>query len=683
MGRLACVAYTDTDQLAVNVIRGLSMDMPQAAKSGHPGTAMALAPLAHVLFTRVMRHDPANPSWPDRDRFVLSCGHASPLIYSILHLAGYGLTINDLKRFRTLGSSTPGHPEVHHTTGVEVTTGPLGAGFSNAVGMAIAEAHMRAVYGPEVCDHHIYGICSDGDMQEGISHEAASLAGHLGLGRIVFIYDDNHITIDGDTELSYSDNVPERFLAYNWEVIELGESANDLDKLEQAIRLGAANEEKPTLIVLRSHIGYPSSKQDTAAAHGSPLGDDVVAETKKALGLSSETFHVPDEVYLPYRKAAERGADEYKHWEASLEALTEPGMRAGWDAAQAGTGLEGWEENLPSWEPGDKVATRAAGAKCVNALAAVVPGLVAGGADLTGNTGVALKSQALSKDNPAGRLIHFGIREHGMGGAMVGMAHHKGLLPVGGTFFVFSDYMRGSVRLAALSQAKVIFSWTHDSIGVGEDGPTHQPIEHLASLRAMPGLRLIRPADANEVAHAYRIAIESDGPTAIVMSRQDLPVLDGTKEAYEGVRSGAYVLIEDEEADVTLVSTGSEVHLCVNAVDGLAKMGINARVVSMPSWDLFDETDDEYQGEVLPDDIPVLSVEAGSTFGWDRWAEDCIGIDAFGTSANVTDVFEHFGFTASKVAERAASLVQYYDELAEAEGEEDHEYEDNITQDTY
>ncbi|HKE74721.1 MAG TPA: transketolase [Acidimicrobiales bacterium] len=646
------------EQRAINVIRGLAMDAPQAANSGHPGTAMALAPLAHVLWTRVMRYDAEAPHWPDRDRFVLSAGHASILLYSMLHLTGFGLTRDDLRAFRQWGSQTPGHPEVHHTAGVEVTTGPLGQGIGNAVGMAIAERLLRSRFGPELCDHRTYAICSDGDFMEGVSHEAASLAGHLGLGRLIAVYDDNHITIDGPTELSYSDDVPERFRAYGWHVEELGEVANDTEVLEVALRRAAADEDAPTLLVLRSHIGWPSPRfTDTAEAHGNPLGEDEVRTTKEILGLPpDETFWVPDDVLDHYRAAGRRGRDEREAWEKRLAGYE--GDREAWEACLAGAGLPGWQEALPTWEPGEKVATRKASGACLRALADKVPGLVGGGADLTGNTGTVIEDHGVqSPAEPAGRQVYFGIREHGMGTALNGMAAHGGVLPVGGTFFVFSDYMRPSVRLAAMSEYKVIYSFTHDSVGLGEDGPTHQPVEQLASLRAMPQLRLIRPADANETAAAWRIAVESDGPTALVLTRQNVPVLPGTAGA--PVERGAYVLADPDEGapDVVLVGTGSEVAVCLDALGLLAADGVAARVVSMPSWDLFAAQDDAYQSGVLPPEVPTLAVEAGASFGWDRWADDSVSLDRFGASAPGAVALTNLGFNPENVAARAHQLV--------------------------
>ena len=646
----------DLEQLGINVIRGLAMDAPQKANSGHPGTAMALAPLAHVLWTRIMRYDPTDPRWPDRDRFVLSAGHACILQYAMLFLTGYGLTIEDLKAFRQWESRTPGHPEVHHTPGIDVTTGPLGQGFANAVGMGIAERWLRARFGPEVCDHYTFVICSDGDLEEGISHEAASLAGHLGLGRLVYVYDDNHITIDGPTELSYSDDVPKRFQAYGWQVINLGEAANDTAVLNRGIRRAMRDEERPSIIILRSHIGWPAPhKTDTADAHGSPLGEDEIRATKEILGLPPDvSFYVPDEVLAMYRKAIPRGQRLRRAWHKRLTGWQ--GDRAELDACLQGRGLEGWETKLPTWEPGTHVATRVASNDCINAVRDVVPGLVAGGADLTGNTGTLIKEAQQSRSEPAGRLIYYGIREHGMGGIMNGLALHGGVLPVGGTFFNFSDYMRGSVRLAALSEAHVVYSWTHDSVGLGEDGPTHQPIEQLAVMRATPNLRTIRPADANETAQAWRVAIDRDGPTALLLTRQKVPVLEGTSEGE--VERGAYVLVEADGApQLVLVGTGSEVSVCVEAAKRLANDGIRARVVSMPSWELFAEQDEAYRDSIVPNALPRLAVEAATTFGWDRYADEAVGIDRFGASAPGEIVLENLGITPDNVAARAKALV--------------------------
>ncbi len=652
------------EQRGINVIRGLAMDAPQKANSGHPGTAMALAPLAHVLFTRIMRHDPSDPTWPDRDRFVLSAGHASILLYSMLFLTGYGLELSDLQSFRQWDSRTPGHPEVHMTPGVEVTTGPLGQGFANAVGLGLAERWLRSRFGSDLVDHHTFVICSDGDLEEGISHEAASLAGHLGLGKLVYVYDNNHISIDGPTELAYSDDVAKRFEAYGWHTEDIGEVANDTEAIEAALRQAMAVDNRPSMILLRSHIGWPSpTKTDTAAAHGDPLGEDEIRRTKEILGLPpDEQFWVPEDVLELYRACTARGQSWRRDWSERFDAWQ--GDRAIWDACQQGRGLEGWAQKIPTFEPGTELATRRAINQCLDASSDLIPGLMAGSGDLTGNTGVKLKDGvAQSAESPGGAQVHFGIREHAMAAVMNGLALHGGVLPIGGTFFIFSDYMRPAVRLSAFGQAHVIYSWTHDSVGLGEDGPTHQPVEHLAALRAMPGLRLIRPADANETAHAWRIAVESDGPTGLVLSRQSIPVLDGTAEAFEGVSRGGYVLAEAPggRPDLVLVSSGSEVHICVEAATLLAGAGaplIAARVVSLPSWDLFERQDDAYRESVLPELVPTLAVEAAASFGWDRYADDVIGIDRFGASAPGAEVLRQFGFTPDNVAQRARALVE-------------------------
>jgi len=652
-------------ELGINVIRGLAMDAPEAAKSGHSGTAMALAPLAHVLWTRIMRYDPRDPEWPDRDRFVLSNGHACILQYAMLHLTGYDLSLEDLRQFRQWGSRTPGHPEYRDTAGIEVTTGPLGQGFANAVGMAITERWLRTTFGSEVCDHRTFVIAGDGCFMEGISHEAASLAGHLGLGRLLAFYDDNHITIDGPTELAYDDNVPERFEAYGWRVHNLGEMANDVDGLEAAVREALEQpadgpDAQPTLLVLRSHIGWPSPHlTDTAKAHGDPFGEEEIRETKEILGLPpDETFWVPDEVRDFYGSAVARGAQERAAWAERFAAWK--GDRATWDAAQAGHGRPGWADDLPAFEAGTQLATRHAINQCIDATAARLPGLLAGSADLTGNNGVKVKGAEIqARRSPGGTQVHYGIREHGMGSVMNGMAAHGGVLPLGGTFFVFSDYMRPAVRLAALSGLHVIYSWTHDSIGLGQDGPTHQPVEQLASLRAMPGLSLVRPADANETAQAWRLAVEADGPVGLVLTRQNVPVLAETAErAEEGVQRGAYVLADpDGPPRIVLVGSGSEVQHCLAAAATLGGSGVAARVVSFPCWDWFERQADDYRAGVFPPGVPVLSMEAGSTFGWDRYADDAIGLDHFGASAPGAVVMEKFGFTAEHVVERARALL--------------------------
>ncbi len=629
------------------------MDAPLYAKSGHQGTAMALAPLAHVLYSRVMRHDPARPDWHDRDRFILSNGHASILQYSMLFLAGYGLEVDDLKQFRQWASATPGHPENGHTAGVEVTTGPLGQGFANAVGMAIAERRLSAQFG-NVVDHHTFVLAGDGCFMEGVSHEAASLAGHLGLGKLICVYDDNHITIDGNTSLAYSDNVAARFKAYGWDVVKLGAIADDADALEAALNAAKAQTAKPSLLILRSHIGHPSPDlTDNHTAHGNPFTAEQVSRTKKVMGIPDEPFWAPESLVAAYRAhCAKRGSSASKAWDAKMAKSTVD--RAEWVACWSGGGRTGWQKGLPSFEQGDKVATRVAIEKAFNASLDGVPGLIAGAADLTGNTGTKLTGQvAQTAAQPSGRQVYYGIREHGMGSIMVGMALHGGVLPAGGTFFVFLDYMRPPVRLAALSGAKVVFVWTHDSVGVGEDGPTHQPVEQLATLRAIPGLQVIRPADANETVAAWVAAVEHDGPTALVLSRQNIPVVtDGS-----AVRTGAAVVRSAKKPQLVLVGTGSEVALCVAAAEQLNADGLATQVVSMPSWDRFAAQPPGHQRKVFPAGVPVLSVEAGVTFGWAEYADASVGIDRFGASAPGAVVMDKLGINVPNVVKQAKRLV--------------------------
>ncbi len=652
----------DIERRAIDVIRGFAMDAPHAAKSGHQGTAMALAPLAHVLWSRIMSYDAADPQWPDRDRFVLSAGHASILLYSMLYLNGYGLELDDLRAFRQWGSATPGHPEVHHTAGVEVTTGPLGQGFANAVGMAMTERSMRERFGAEVCDHYTFAIAGDGCLSEGISHEAASLAGFQGLGRLVVVYDDNHITIDGPTELALTDDAVRRFEAYGWHVEYLGEIAEDLDALEAAVRGAMAVEDRPSLLVLRSHIGYPSpTATDNPHAHGYALFDAEITATKAVMGVPDEQFWCPDDVIEWYRAVGHRGAARRAAWTDRRLALTTQ-VREQYDLVLSGGGAEGWSATLPRWTSADKpIATRVASGNCFQALLDVVPSLSGGGADLTGNTGTVVKDHGtMSRTQPSGRQIHFGVREHGMGGIMNGMALHGGALPVGGTFLVFSDYMRGAVRLAALSQAHVIYSFTHDSVGVGEDGPTHQPVEHIAALRAIPGLRVIRPGDANETALAWIEAVNGPGPTALILSRQNLPVIDGVPA--DAVSRGAYVVPVDHASggvapDVVLLATGSEVSVCVAAAAELAAEGLVPRVVSMPCWTNFEAQPADYVESVLPAGVPCVSVEAAVTFGWSRWADVSVGIDRFGASAPGDVVMDKLGINSANVAQHARALL--------------------------
>jgi transketolase len=640
---------------AISLIRGFAMDAPLYAKSGHQGTAMALAPLAHVLFSRVLRHDPANPHWPDRDRFILSNGHASILQYSMLYLAGYGLDLDDIKGFRQWGSLTPGHPEAHHTTGIEVTTGPLGQGFANAVGMAIAERRLRTQFGDDVINHHTFVIAGDGCFMEGISHEAGSLAGHQRLGNLICIYDDNHITIDGNTSLAYSDDAGKRFEAYGWNVVHLGEMADDCDGLEAALVAAKAVTDRPSLLILRSHVADPSPDwTDRHEAHGNPFTAEQVSRTKALMGIPDEPYWAPADLVAAYRNlCAERGGAEFDQW--SKRKVASAIDENVWDACWAATGIAGWELALPTFEQGEKIATRVAIEKAFNASLDGVPGLFAGAADLTGNTGTKLTDQLpQSFEHPGGRQMYYGIREHVMGSAMVGMAQHGGIIPAGGTFFVFLDYMRPAVRLASLSRAKVVFVWTHDSVGVGEDGPTHQPVEQLATLRAIPGLQVIRPADANETVAAWKAAVAHDGPTALVLSRQSVTVCtDGS-----AVEPGAAVVRLAEDPKVVLVGTGSEVSLCVSAAEALAAAGIGATVVSMPSWDRFAAQSADYQDSVLPVGLPVLSVEAAVTFGWERYADESIGIDRFGASAPGDVVMDKLGMNVANVVAAATRLAQ-------------------------
>jgi transketolase len=644
---------------AVAVVRGLSLDAPFAAQNGHSGTAMALAPLGVALFSGVLRHDPTEPDWPDRDRFVLSCGHASILLYSLLHLSGYDLPLDQIRRFRELGSITPGHPENRLTPGVEVTTGPLGQGLSNAVGMAIAERFLRMTVGEELVDHRTWAFASDGDLMEGVSHESASLAGHLGLSRLCVVYDDNHITIDGSTELALSDDAAGRFRAYGWDVNELGEHANELDVLTAALLAAKQDTGRPKLLILRSHIGYPAPTwTDNHEAHGTPFPLEELEATKRRLGLPlDQPFFVPAEVRDAFVAALEPMRDERASWNERYGA--DPARAALLDQLLLG-GRGATPRVSPVSFPGETpVATRSAASTLLTDAATRIPGLLSGAADLTGNTGALLKgATAQSKENPLGRQLHFGIREFAMAGSLTGMAMHGGIVPVGATFFVFSDYMRSAIRIASLSEAPVRYLFSHDSVGVGQDGPTHQPVDQLCSLRAIPGLDVIRPADANECAAIFDAFLAVDGPAALILSRQVLPVLAETTSPAMGTPlDGAYVLSDPEDAQATLVATGSEVHLCLEAAGPLAAAGMAVRVVSMPCWEWFDATSFEYQAAVFPEDLPVISVEAGVTLGWERYADESIGIDTFGTSAPGDVALEFFGFTASAVASTVKEVL--------------------------
>lgn len=615
---------------------------------------MALAPLAHVLFSRVMKLDPADPAWPDRDRFVLSAGHASILQYAMLMLGGFGLEMEDLRAFRQWGSRTPGHPEAGHTPGVEVTTGPLGQGFANAVGLALAERYLRNRFGAEAVDHHTWVIAGDGCLMEGVSHEAASLAGHLGLGRLICVFDDNRITIDGSTDLACSDDVAARFTAYGWDVHYLGEIGEDLDALTEALLAAKAVEDRPSLLILRTHIGHPSPDHtDSHEAHGLAFSAADVTRTKQVMGIPDEPFWCPDDLLAMYREhLATKGAHVRSRWAQRAESvITQPDWVAAWGD---GT-LPGFDAALPQFELGTSLATRQAVHKALEATAESLPGLISGSADLTGNTGTKISSFVPHQaEQPGGRQIYYGIREHGMGATMVGLALHGGVLPVGGTFFVFLDYMRPPVRLAAMSGAKVCFVFTHDSVGVGEDGPTHQPVEHLATLRAVPGLQVIRPADANETVEAWRAAVTADGPTALVLSRQNLEVItDGS-----AVTRGAGIVHEPAVTpQIVLLATGSEVDVCRRAADRLAQDSIAARVVSLPSWDRFLAQGPEFRAEMLPSGCPVLSVEAATTFGWSQFADRSIGIDRFGASAPGGLALERLGIDVDNVVAIAREML--------------------------
>ncbi|MFK7916816.1 MAG: transketolase [Ilumatobacter sp.] len=638
---------TEQDSHAVSLIRGFSMDGPLAANSGHQGTGMALAPLAHALYSRVMKHDPADPHWHDRDRFVLSVGHVSIMQYAMLFLSGYGLELDDIKNFRQWDSKTPGHPEVGHTAGVEVTTGPLGQGFANAVGLAIAEANQRARFGSDAVDHHTFVVVGDGCMMEGISHEAADLAGHLGLDHLVCIFDDNSITIDGRTDITTSVDMAARMRAYGWDVVELGDIANDVDALEAALNAAKATEQ-PSFLMLKTKVGFPSPDfTDDHSAHGNPFKAEHVTSTKAVMGIPDEPFWAPDALVASYRSTVAEQAT------AARAGRSEPSSPE-WVAAAGATGLSGWDSDLPSYEHGDSVATRKAIQKALDATDPHLPGLMSGSADLKGSNGVALgASHPFSSTAPDGRYVHYGIREHAMGAVAVGLALHGGVIPVTATFFVFADYMRPAIRLAALSGAKVCFVFTHDSVGVGEDGPTHQPVEQLASLRVIPNLHVIRPADGNETIQAWADVVRHDGPSALVLSRQDITVTtDGS-----AVAKGADVIAAVESPKVVLVGTGSEVSLCVEAADVLAGNGIATQVVSMPSWDRFDEQDAAHHASVFPDGVPVLSVEAGVSMGWSKYADASVAIDRFGASAPGGLVLDKLGMNVENVVHHATALV--------------------------
>ncbi|WP_164668901.1 transketolase [Virgibacillus doumboii] len=661
------------EQLSINTIRTLAIDAIENANSGHPGLPMGAAPMAYTLWTDFMNHNPKNSKWFNRDRFILSAGHGSMLLYGLLHLSGYNVTIDDLKSFRQWDSKTPGHPEVHHTDGVEATTGPLGQGLAMATGMAMAEAHLAAKYNQDdisIIDHYTYALVSDGDLMEGISHETASLAGHLGLGKLIALYDSNDISLDGDLDRAFSDETEERFKAYGWQVIRV-EDGNDLKAVRNAINEARDNKEQPALIEVKTVIGYGSpNKSASAASHGAPLGEDEVKLTKEYYKWTHDDFHIPEEVYADFNeKIGKDGADAEDNWNQLFDSYKEkyPQLAEELELAMNGELPKDWDEKLPVYEAGkDSSATRASSGEVLNAIAKSVPYFFGGSADLAGSNKTTIKDEEdFSFNNYAGRNIWFGVREFAMAAALNGMGLHGGLKPYAGTFFVFSDYLRPAMRLSAIMNNPVTYVFTHDSIAVGEDGPTHEPIEQLASLRAMPGLSLIRPADGNEVQAAWRLALESKNkPTALVLTRQGLPTLEGTAElAYEGVKKGAYVIskAEKETPDVLLLATGSEVQLAVKAKDALKEKGIDASIVSMPSWDRFNEQSDAYKNEVLPENVKKrLAIEMASPFGWERYVGDqgsIMGIDTFGASAKGDKIIEEYGFTVENVVKHVESLL--------------------------
>ena len=661
------------EQLSINTIRTLSIDMIEKANSGHPGLPMGAAPMAYVLWTEYMNHNPKNSKWFNRDRFILSAGHGSALLYSLLHLSGYDLSIDDLKNFRQLGSRTPGHPEVHHTDGVEATTGPLGQGIAMAVGMAMAERFLANKYnrdGLSIVDHYTYAMVGDGDLMEGISHEAASLAGHLKLGKLVVLYDSNDISLDGDLSRSFSDQTAKRFEAYGWQVLRV-KDGNDIKAISQAIKEAKVNTSQPTLIEVKTVIGYGSpNKSGSSKAHGAPLGKDEVQLTKQAYGWDYPDFYVPEEVYADFRKKViDSGESAEEEWNQLFKTYKEshPELAAELEASLNGELPAGWDQDLPVFTTGvDTLATRASSGKVLNAIAKKVPFLIGGSADLfESNKNYVNDAGDFGPDHYAGRNMWFGVREFAMGAALNGMALHGGVKVQGGTFFVFSDYLKPAIRLAAIMNVPVTYVFTHDSIAVGEDGPTHEPVEQLAGLRAIPNLSVIRPADANEVQAAWRLALESkDQPTALILTRQNVPTLEGTAEqAYEGVKRGAYVISkgEKEVPDALLIATGSEVQLAIRAQAALKEKGIDVNVVSMPSWDRFEKQDDAYKNEVLPENVRArLAIEMASPLGWKQYVGDqgkVLAIDTFGASGNGNKIIEEYGFTVENVVSQVEKLI--------------------------
>ena len=665
------------DQLCINTIRTLSLDAVQKAESGHPGLPLGAAPMAYVLWTRFLRHNPRNPAWPGRDRFLLSAGHGSMLLYSLLHLTGYDLSMDELKRFRQLKSKTPGHPENFMTPGVEITTGPLGQGFANGVGMAMGAAHLAAKFnkpGFPLVDNYVYAIVSDGDLMEGVASEAASLAGHLRLGNLIYLYDDNKITIEGKTDLAFSEDVPRRFDSYGWHTLTV-EDGNDLDAIERAIREAQSVTDRPSLISVKTVIGYGMPTAGTRKAHSDAPGEEAVRETKRQLGWpEDETFRVPEEALAHFRGAVERGERLEREWQELVGRyegeFTEQGAR--WRELMSGELPAGWESHLPSFENAKPMATRSASGEVINALAPHLPMLIGGSADLGPSNNTDIKDGgSFQAGSYEGRIIHFGVREHAMGATMTGISLNGGLIPFGGTFMCFSDYVKPAIRLAALSEVQVIYVFTHDSVGLGEDGPTHQPIEHLAGLRAIPNLYVIRPADAHETREAWRIALKTrKAPTALCLTRQKVPVLDRTRYASaEGALRGAYVIADAADADgntatprLLILATGSEVALALEAREALQSEGTPTRVVSMPCWELFEEQDADYRESVIPASVTArLAVEAGASLGWGRYvglAGNCLCLDRFGVSAPGDEALKSLGFNVENLLERARALLK-------------------------
>lgn len=653
---------SDLAQRAVNTIRFLTVDAVQKANSGHPGLPMGMADVAFVLWTQFLRHNPHNPAWFNRDRFVLSGGHGSMLLYSLLHLTGYDLPLEELKQFRQWGSMTPGHPEYGETPGVETTTGPLGQGAGNSVGMALAEALLAARYnrpGHDIIDHYTYALVTDGDLMEGVASEAASLAGHLQLGKLIWLYDDNHISIDGSTDITFTEDRAARFRAYGWETIDV--DGQDRVAVYEALAAARVQTERPTIILCHTTIGFGAPhKQGTSAIHGAPLGEEELRAAKENLGWPLEPrFLIPDDVLASYRQAVETGAQNQAEWEAKLVAYAQeyPQEAAELQRIISGELPDGWEKALPTYAADVNKATRATSGEVLNAIAAAIPELIGGSADLTPSNKTDLKGYAdVEPGHFERRYLRFGVREHGMGAILNGMALHGGIIPYGGTFFVFSDYMRPSIRLAALMGIRVIYVFTHDSIGIGEDGPTHQPVEHIPALRAMPNLWVVRPADGNETAQAWKLALERRGPTALLFTRQGVPTVT-TREQAQGLARGAYVLIDVDQPQVILTSSGSEVQLVVAAQKRLEAEGIKARVVSFPSWKQFEAQPESYRQEVFPESVPVVAIEAAVPFGWERYADRVIGINRFGASAPYKTIYEKFGITSDAVVAAVHELL--------------------------